>query len=64
VPSGILAKHQDSHKLIWGTKGPLIEAWVHRDRKVTNPIANQSMNLPSCAAISLIYGIITLNSSL
>jgi len=26
------------------TKGPAIKAWVHRDRKVSKPIVNQSIN--------------------
>ena len=30
--------------MIWGTKGPSIEAKVHRDLKVSKPIVNQSIN--------------------
>jgi len=41
---GTLVKQQDSHKLIWGTKGPLFKAYVHRDQEVPNPITiNQSI---------------------
>ena len=43
-PFGTLAKQQGSHELIWGTKGSSIKAQVHRDRKVSNPIVNQSIN--------------------
>ena len=42
------SKATGSHKLIWGTKGPLIKAYMYRDCKVSNPIEiNQSFNLPS-----------------
>jgi hypothetical protein len=35
---------QVSHELIKGTKGPSIKVYMHRDREVSKPIVNRSIN--------------------